>query len=529
MRRLSRLAALVLWCVPVCAWAFQIESIVSTGCHERLARAVTEGAVWPNATPRPLSTLGDRALVANLEFTAPSDSDTWLLSVLIGVRDNDLHGAALLDLPDLVAVHNGSDSQVEHCLRTPQDDGDEGDRQALESCRAFILSEVALALGDEAQPNLDATEDVTVALLWETRGLPLQRFGFHLGRAMHALQDSFTHAFRTDDLRRVESVLNWIDPVLAWDYSPARDGWPHQSSLDACDGDAATVRRVEAARQASQGLVRAVMGEGDRASRLAGTSALLDEWLTYEPGCDAENDFCGQAVLGPGCSSTAGSPLLPLLGVALLLTSRRPRTAGRGGPPAPHARPATPVPPGRWPRLLIAGVLLVAPLAAAQEVNAAAPARSARFSLHAAVGASIDRGGGTLAVGGGVALGPHVRLRADLELNPWLDTVSGRMAPGALSAYGTFMWCWTEVGRVELSSSVSVGASALLFNTTGAEAGSFGLFAGVSMVRVGIRLSDRLAFEFNPEAVVAVPSLKGVPLAYRQYRATAGLRWDFGG
>ncbi len=520
----------MVWWAPVCAWGFQIETIVSTGCHERLARSATEEATWPNATPRPPATGDDRALVSSLEFTAPADADGWLLSVLIGVRDNDLHGAALLDLPDLVAVHNGRDFQDEHCLRGPLDDGAAGDVSALRSCRAFIESEVALALGDGAQPNLDATEDITVALRWETRGVPLQRFGFHLGRAMHALQDSFTHSFRTDDQHRVESVLNWIDPVLALDYSPARDGWPHQSSLDACDGDGATARRVEGARLASVGLVQAVTGEGDRASRLVATDAFLDQWLGYQPGCDASNDFCGRATVGPGCSSTAGSPLL-CLGLILLLVRRRTArgalqaaVTGDGGHRVVRRGASR---SGRGSRLLVAVALLMAPLASAQEVSERSEGVPKRFSVHAGLGASIDRGGGNITVGGGVAIGPHIRIRADLELNPWLDTLSGRLAPGALSAYGSFMWCWIAVGRVELCSSVSVGASALLFRTTGAEAGSFGLFAGASMVRVGFRLGERLTLEFNPEAVVAVPSLKGVPLAYRQYRATAGLRWDF--
>ena len=108
-----------------------------------------------------------------------------MLATLIGVRDNDLHGAALLDLPDLVVVHNSQESQDEHCLRSPSDDGDDGDVEALAECRGFILKELALALGDEAQPQLDVTQDVKVALRWETRDVPLERFGFHLGRAMH--------------------------------------------------------------------------------------------------------------------------------------------------------------------------------------------------------------------------------------------------------------------------------------------------------------------------------------------------------
>lgn len=492
---------------PVCALAFQIETLASAGCHERLARVAIDGVSWPGARPRLEATALDRALAASVAFAVPPTADGWTLSVLLGVRDNDLHGAALLDLPDLVVVHNANDYQDEHCLRGPGDDGPEGDVTALASCRAFIVREVELALGSDEEVDLDAIENVRVALTWETRAQPLQRFGFRMGRAMHALQDSFTHALRSEDEQRVLTVLNWVDPVLAIDYSPARDGWMHQSSLDACDGAGQTATRVAAAALASRELFRAVSEATGRAARLEAAATVLDHWLQYEPGCDASNDFCGRAVPMAGCSSTDASSSLPVLGLLLLLGARRRRS--------------------RVPAPLVAALLLVGPMASAQELSATGSEPvPRRFSLHAAVGASIDRGGGTVAVGGGVALGPHVRLRLDVELNPWLDTFSGRLAPGAASVYGTFGWCWAEFGRVELVSSVSLGGSALLFTTPGAEAGSVGLFAGASMLRVGVRLREHLALEFNPEAVVAVPSLKGVPLAYRQYRATVGLRWD---
>jgi hypothetical protein len=517
MQRRWSLALLL--CAPLAARGFSIETVVSTGCHERLALRAVESGTWPNDTSRPLATDEDRALSANLEFNAPPAADAWTLALLLGVRDNDLHGAALLDLPDLVEVHNGHDNQDEHCLRGPADDGPSGDAQALEACRAFILRELELALGDDAQPELSATKDVKVALRWETREVAVERFGFHLGRAMHGLQDSFTHAFRSDDQRRVLSVLNWVDPVLAGDYTPARDGWPHQSSLDACDGDEQVAPRVTAATEASRALFLAVTGATERSSRLAAAGVVLDDWLTYEPGCDASNAYCGHALATAGCASAGGAPALAVLGFLALfgplgIAPRRRRRGARG----------------LAPLTLLGALLLAAPAARAEpaEVEAEADAPTQRFSLHAAIGASIDRGGGSLAVGGGLAWGPHAQVRVDLELNPWLDTLSGHLVPGALSAYASFVWVWVALGRVELASSVSLGASALLFQAVGAEAGSFGLFAGASMMRVGIRLSDRLTLELTPEAVVAVPSLKGVPLAYRQYRATAGLRWELG-
>jgi hypothetical protein len=530
-----RWLALVLWALPGWAWAFQIETLATKGCHERLSLNALEGVPWPDGAASPAVSADDRTLASSVEFTAPVGVDRWTLAVLLGARDNDLHGAALFDLPDLVIVHNADFNQTEHCLRRREDDGESGDRQALAACRAFILSEVALALGEGSRPDLWATEPVRVALRWETKDVPLQRFGFHLGRAMHALEDSFAHAFRTDDERQIVSVLNWVDPALLADSWAVRDGWPHQSGLDACEGDDEVARRVTAATEAARALALAVAADGERSARLQAAGAVLDDWLGYQPGCDATNAYCGHA-RALGCSATGGA-WLPLFGAVLWLTVPRRR---RPGPRIESARAP------RLSLLLGLGLALTASSSLAQELDepdepdepeaavvaepeaAADVAAPRRFSVHAALGASVDRGGGTLAVGGGVAFGPHARVRLDVELNPWLDTVSGHLAPGALSAYGTFMWCWIEIGRVELASSVSLGASALLFRVPGADPGSVGLFAGASMLRVGVKLSEAITLEFNPEAVVAVPSFRGVPLAYRQYRATAGIRWDLG-
>jgi len=549
------------------AQGFQIDSAISRGCHEKMAAAAAADSPWPNGAQPPAPTDAVRALAGDVEFTVPKDADAWTLGLLLGVRDNDLQGAGTLDLPDLAAVHNGLADQDAHCLRADTDDGPEGDVKALAACRAFALKHVELALGDGDQPDLDATVTVEIALRFERGQFQVPRYAFYLGKAMHSVQDGFSHTFRTPSYARVESVLNWIDPAIGTNYLASRDGYAHLSTLDHCVPDAADLAagtdvagRVDAATQASRTLFQTVSAAPDRASRLAAVNALFDQWFQYEPGCDESNEWCGNVKPAKGgCSSAGGGTLLPLLAVAALafrrrVRRRRPapgclessRLAGgvslaalgaaallcfgapaRAEAPAP-ATPAEPAPASAEP----------APAAAtAAPAKAEAPPASEvmvpihheparRWSLHGTLGVSLDRGGGNLAVGAGLALARFVRLRADLEWNPWFDSVSGVFAAGAMNAYLTFMMTWIHVGPIELSTSVSLGTSVLLFHPAGATPGSVGVYLGASALRLGINLGDALTLELTPEAAIPIPSLRGVPYAYLEYRLCAGLRWD---
>lgn len=599
---MTRAVSLGLVCLGASvAQAFQIESAISKGCHEKMAAAAVVGSSWPNGEPPPALSDADRALAANVEFATPRDADRWTLGLLLGVRDNDLGGSATLDLPDLAAVHNGLADQDAHCLRADTDDGVEGDVKALAACRAFVLKEVGLALGPGDQPDLAVTEPVKVALRFEQGPIELPRYAYHLGRAMHAVQDGFSHTFRTPGYSRVESVLNWIDPAISSDYVASRDGYPHQSTLDHCVPDQDDLKghvdvagRVDVATEASRTLFQAVSAAPDRAARLAAVDALFDQWFQYEPGCDETNEYCGNVKPAKGCTSAGGETLLPLLAVAALAFRRRaPRRAAASAPlaalgavallclgaparaevPAPRLAHVSATPPaagwsaaepGPGAVALAAGDASSAEPAPAQATPATAastgaepapaqatpaaaastgaepasaqatpapaastgagpaPAAAAappqaevmvpihqepahRWSLHATLGLSLDRGGGNVAVGAGLALARYVRLRADLEWNPWVDTVSGTFAAGAVNAYLTFMVTWIHVGMVELSSSVALGASMLLFRPVGAVPGSVGIYLAASALRLGINLGDALTLEAHPRGGGARP------------------------
>ena len=111
------------------------------------------------------------------------------------------------DLPGLSALHGDPDHQPEHCIRRLEDDGPEGDASALEACGDFVLDQMAEALGDEIDDgviDMDTFIDVETHLVFRGKvEVSLPAYPFHVGRAIHAMQDSFTHTFRSHEDGRI--------------------------------------------------------------------------------------------------------------------------------------------------------------------------------------------------------------------------------------------------------------------------------------------------------------------------------------
>ena len=324
MSGLFRCAVLAALAAPLAAGAYSIESVATNGCHEKVTRLALTRAGWPAGIEPSKPNGANTGLAEAVAFTTAKDSDEWLLTLLVAVRDNDLHGAGASEFTDLSNLHNAADGQEEHCLRAPRDDGNEGDVQAVEACRSFIAVQLGFALGDDEQPDWNSTERLVVALRDQTAALTLPRYPLKLGRALHALQDSFTHTFRTSDFAQVTTVFNYADPATASSYVPERDGLEHRSDFDSCAAIAGRqAERVEASITASVELMQAVGNDRTRAERLARADAVLAKWITLSPGCGPDTDWCGSAEPPPAkCSATAGGPALLL---ALMLLRRRAR------------------------------------------------------------------------------------------------------------------------------------------------------------------------------------------------------------
>src|SRR5579883_1494664 len=488
----SLVAAMALLAAPAPALAFTVESSLTEPCHERITLAALALAGWPDGAKPPPPTDEDGRLADDVPFTAPEDArDPWSLALQIGVRYNDLHDAAPDDFQALVFIHGDPALQREHCLRAPDDDWNIGDETALTSCRAFILDELSAALGDGDAPDLETREPVSLSLVFRgTLQVPLARFPFHLGRALHALQDSFTHSFRSPDERRVDSVLNFVEGVVSGQsYDPARDGYRHLARLDRCtDEIPGQQRRVARAVEASAALLGAIDDPtGGRAGRLARAAQVIDGYLGWVPGCTAANGWCDAAELSEpdplgGCALGGHARRDPLgvavvLALALLLArSRRRRSIGLAllvlagapsiaraddMPPPPPLTPILPAPVEQPRPPTFADGLEPAPLIPQPRAHGS---YCHCVGLHVAAGASIDNTGFFADLGLRWDPSPRWMLGFDAEWNPWYSVEAGRPAAGVLNLYASGAIRLLSYRRVELRTTVRLGLSVLLFD-----------------------------------------------------------------
>ncbi|HEU4734569.1 MAG TPA: hypothetical protein VFT22_42050, partial [Kofleriaceae bacterium] len=212
-------ALLVAMLAPAAAHAWAIGSQINeTGCHEPItAQALrTVRTRFDTAPPIPPSR-DEAAMISAVLFSPPADftHDLAGMTLLLGVRDNDLKGINPLSSLDLIQVHGNPRTQDEHCIRSPDNDGVQGDLDALAACRAFIVATATEALdGLDAAGRADSARRVPLALYVAFRGriepeLPV--FYVKMGAAVHALEDGFPHTYRTADGMTVTVVLNWID------------------------------------------------------------------------------------------------------------------------------------------------------------------------------------------------------------------------------------------------------------------------------------------------------------------------------
>lgn len=325
------------WVLAPSAYAFSYESPVGAGCHERITSDALRAVRGELSTAAPIApSAQETALISDLPFRLDDDMrELGGATLLIGVRDNDLKGRAGIDATDLATVHGHPDGQREHCLRRPDQDEPGGSAAALADCRRYIEENVlhAIAEGLDAHGRPDPTRRTAVAVHLEIGGrarptLPV--FYVYLGHALHALQDSFTHAFRSADGRRIRVVLNWVE-FAEEALDEHRDGPAHRSALDRCD-DATPRRRNRRllATEASTALLHAALDPSRApAEKAAALAAVLDEYLGFEPDCTHTNRWCDaeETLDGAvGCTTAPGAPialLVPLAVAALWLAGRR--------------------------------------------------------------------------------------------------------------------------------------------------------------------------------------------------------------
>ena len=543
------LVALVGLAVAGDARAWSIGSQLDyTGCHERITTAAFRAARAKFATaPAIAPTADEAALIDEVQFVPPADfkRDLAAISLLLGVRDNDLKGNNPLDSLQLTEVHGNPENQDEHCIRSATDDGTAGDPAALDQCRAFIHMRIADALAGLAPDGtVDANNRIPLRVFVSFAGHVkpmLPTYYVRLGQAVHALEDGFSHTYRTPDGSAVTVVTNWIDYVSTAGAMPERDGPPHLAVLDHCEGSDPLVKRnFDLATQAATELFEIVLDPSlTDDAKLAAVDALTAKYLAYQPGCTLDNAYCDARephVTGPGatgCDAGAGNAGW-LIAVIVVLLSRlaSAQPAGSDAAPPPDA-PAVPAPP-QDPKAEAAVEQGHEP---ARDVKTPTVAEVAKVRADKALGPPL---GFAVMVGGSFvhgalagAVGVRYRLDerwvvgVDAEWNPWITSVPWSMKAGAASLYGTVIRRYPmKLDRVNLRTTVSLGVSTLLFDIYGAPKYDIGPYVGVSPLGIDYDLGNATRLVIDPLSIdVPVPHLGLIPLYYEQFRTMIGIQF----
>lgn len=172
------------------------------------------------------------------------------------------------------------------------------------------------------------------------------------------------------------------------------------------------------------------------------------------------------------------------------------------------------------------------PAAAQPAPAAAAPAAAAPeelpppFGVSFMASAALDNPAFAGAAGARYRPDDGWLLGVDVEWNPWASIAARTVRAGALNVYVTGIRRWDmRAESVKLRTSAHLGTSILLFDLYGAPSGSVGLYLGLSLLGLEIRLSRGWYLLLEPaDVAIPAPHLSGAPLTYRQYRFTVGLQ-----
>ena len=298
-----------------------------------LKKVMPTGSNWKDVSRAVLQSVG-------IETDGRSDIERFLLmSLIVGVRFPDTDGHSIMNLDTLRLVHSDPSAlgTYSHCVRGPEDDYQEGDAAAVAGARMFVLE-----LIEKARESIEGPAKERII----RQGVYLDFYGlfetevfapfFYVGKATHVLQDCFSHTVRSeaDELRKIVHVVNYVD-AISKHYDEERDGLAHSDFMDNCrESDLAPI--VEAAGHSTSEFLKAsadALEEGDNTAVMK----VLDDWVSLKPGCDFDNDMCGNqrmlnlARRNPtqpyfqkylGCSTLPGtepSSVLPGLGLLLAL------------------------------------------------------------------------------------------------------------------------------------------------------------------------------------------------------------------
>jgi hypothetical protein len=546
-------AAAIVALVSSTASAFTIESAATEPCHEKITIAGWRRAqaAFPEQTAVLESRGDDDALIKDVPFTVPKSLQSiGPVTLLLGVRDNDIKEHGPTDLKNLAPEASDPNVQMEHCLRAPEDDEPGGSERAVEACRAFIRGKLLAALDgldENARPDPRKREELAVSLaIRDEIDVDVPLFFLNAGRGLHALQDSFTHTFRRpDEPAKITVVLNFVDYTNGT-LEEAVDGPAHASELDVCDDpDELRTERRKLAEEASGVALMALLDpELTRSAKEQAVDAMLDSYVSYDKtaDCSIDDDWCGAPEREYGspalrCSFSGATPrasllmLLPFASLALLLRLRRRGGATKllgvaafvlaslGGVGAARADESSG--PIDGPASALSGKSDSATIGRIDHAGA--------FFGRVAAGASYDNAAFSGGLGMRYQLSRGWMLGLDGEWNPYFATTPGKLRSGSANAYLSLIKRFQlRYESVNIRTTVSAGGSMLLFDLVGADKYSVGPFLGVSFLGVEWKAARGFYVTIDPTYIaLPIPSVTGVPFMYAQYRFLLGV--EFGG
>jgi hypothetical protein len=494
-------------------------------CHERISAAALDQVGYVQ-TPPPLSS-DDASLRDGLQFDASLyDANIYAMSFIIGTRWPDSQGEPSFDFYKLSNVHNAPGDQSAHCLREESDVGAEpGDTHALAACHATIttLYWQALATLDPTTGAVDPDERTLqpeyLPFLGKTQ-IPVSGFYFFAGRAVHAVQDSFTHTYRrmdgADAGHKITSIFNWESQVRG-DLVESVNGHGHETILDDCEDDnPSNGDRLGWATAATTELLTALTTPGTAADRQMRLDTFFDDWMTYEAGCSIANQYCDNPVeawlvasgkeMGgdsAGCalagSARVGLGALAIAAAALAAAFLRRRRRARVVP-------------------LIAFALVAVAASTAR-------ADDEHRGWRAEARASLSVQNPAYAFGGA---GAYAWRRAELggfaELNPWYDANREMMSLGATN-FGVFTHYLHSIRPdIRIRAGVGLGLSVLNQSLPGTSAGNVGIYANLRLFGIIWYFANRTALTIDAfDLALPTPQLRGWPVLYAQHRISVGL------
>jgi hypothetical protein len=563
--------------VVICARsarAFTIASGFTDSCHERLGLAamavVTEqlpldAVVVPSdGLWREVATqLGAAVLGSAGSATAPTLTDAQkfvLFSLVVGIRAPDTGGHSVSNLDDLrsAQVDPSPDSQHLHCLRAASEDGLAGDVAVLAGSEGLIRG----ALVEAAQAIAAGAGHTRAPLYLDFYGqleVEVDTGAYLVGRAMHTLQDCYSHTLRSADARTVFTVLNYIEAVEG-NLDETRDGMAHSDTLDDCQRPelGPLVARAAAVSAALAAAAVALARTGDAslldagfAPCAAGADVATCEWTFYNPACAPDgqppdvaaccspaNSYCGAPLLGVAREKLTQPYVKEVLSCA---AARRGAGAGLGGV-ASWAIPVGLASLLLWARRRRRGarraggagglaiIFAIGLLARPADAEETATTRPGTFFVAAEGHGSLlsdapERSfiNATFGYGfrGGYRFG-RWGLVAQIERNYWLPTeLSHEVVPGALDIGAGVEW-FVANGRVRLGA--TAGPSILWFDATFDSKGTVGLFVDLRPAGLRWRLARSLAVAFDPLSLAIVAPVLGSPgIVQLEYRTLLGL------